>query len=97
MRNCITYFIGYVMNRKQVSGIVLLFLGIIMTIFAVQSMNRISPNMADARNRSCWSSCEDRMMQRSRKHPRVMWSLMGGIALGVVGVSMAAFGGKKKK
>lgn len=71
------------MNSARLSGIVLLVVGIILLVIGASS----SGSMADKLNYT-WSG---------RFTERTTWYIIGGIAFGLVGVLMLAFGGKRNR
>ncbi len=71
------------MNPIRIGGIVLVVVGVIMLIYGVNA----SHSMADQLH-GAWTG---------RFTERTTWYIIGGIAIGVAGVLMAAFGGRGKK
>ena len=70
------------MNPMRIGGIVLLVVGVIMLIYGVNASHSLADRLHGA-----WYG---------RFTERTTWYIIGGIALGVVGVLVAAFGGRGK-
>ena len=71
------------MNSARIGGIVLLVVGVILLVIGASS----SGSMADKLNYT-WSG---------RFTERTTWYIVVGIALGVAGLLLAAFGGKRNR
>ena len=70
------------MSPIRIAGIVLVVVGVIMLIYGVNA----SHSMADQLH-GAWTG---------RFTERTTWYIIGGIAVGVAGLLMAAFGGTRK-
>ena len=71
------------MNPTRIGGIVLLVVGAILLIIGVSSSHSVVDNLSYT-----WSG---------RFTERTTWYIVGGIALGLAGLLMGAFGGRGKR
>ena len=93
------------MSAKRITGLIVLIVGIILIIFSIHSMNRISgaksgihsitqPFSGSSSGKTVGTMLEAKVSQYDIP---VLVILIGGIVLTVVGASVAAFGKKKRR
>ena len=71
------------MNPIRIGGLVLVVIGVILVIIGVSSSSSVVDKLSYT-----WSG---------RFTERTTWYIIGGIALGLTGLLLAAFGGRGKK
>lgn len=98
-------FIEVNMSAKRITGLIVLIVGIILIIFSVHSMNRISnakggihtltdPFSGSSGGREAGSFLQG---EASQYDTTVKVLLIGGIVLTVIGAGVTLFGKKKKR
>ena len=70
------------MNTQRMLGIVLLILGIVFLAIGMKSSNSVADQVSNTFS--------------GRFTERTTWYIIGGIALGLLGLAMVAFGGRAK-